>query len=350
MAVPPSAAAPAAETRPAVAAPEPARPAAADRPGGAAARGGGAWPFAVCALAVAGRLATRKPRRTATPCAAIDFSAPPAFPVAASTETSTLRHDVQPVEGRALVLPPRHEAHRELIFPASSIAAADEDSVDEEARDRARRIAAVIFVLGAGPSFFAQNELVWKKERARAREEEERKRKEEERKAKGGFKLEFGGGLPAEVQALVKARFRRSYPQKDVEALWAEVKRAYKSEAKALAAVSANPTILNPQYTRPPALIGRSKAALVSVLGEEEAIEVMLKNPALLQCGASLASQPAGQIKSFAAFRSLVDGLPAAAPLLVLGALAVVFFVALAGRNGALPAEADGLVKDTNEN
>ena len=262
-------------------------------------------------------------------------TAPQAFAVAAydRTDISAPHHTLsQRVDGR------------ELIFPANSLAVADEELDDEalEARNAARRVAGIVFFLGAAPSFFAQNELVWKKERAKAELEE----KERQRKEASGLKFGLGGGgLPAEVQAVVAARFKRSYPQKDVLALWTEVKRAYKSEANAVAAVSANPTILNPKYTSPPALVGRSKAALVAVLGEEEAIEVLLKNPALLQCGASLAKQPAGQIKSFAAFRSVVDGLPAASPPVVLGAFATIFFVALAGKNGLLPAEADGLVR-----
>ena len=75
------------------------------------------------------------------------------------------------------------------------------------------------------------------------------------------------------------------------------LKAAYGSEALALQAVQQNPTILNPAYTSPPGLVGRSKAALVEVLGEEGALEVMLQNPAVLQCGESLREQPAGQIR-----------------------------------------------------
>ena len=75
------------------------------------------------------------------------------------------------------------------------------------------------------------------------------------------------------------------------------LKAAYGSEARALQAVQQNPTILNPAYTSPPGLVSRSKAALVEVLGEEGALEVMLQNPAVLQCGESLREQPAGQIR-----------------------------------------------------
>ena len=71
-----------------------------------------------------------------------------------------------------------------------------------------------------------------------------------------------------------------------IRALWSELKRAYGDEATAVQAVLRQPQIINPSYTDPPAVISRSKAVLVGYMGEEESIEVMLKNPALLQCGA----------------------------------------------------------------
>ena len=74
------------------------------------------------------------------------------------------------------------------------------------------------------------------------------------------------------------------------------LKAAYGSEASALQAVQQNPTILNPAYTSPPGVVSRSKAALVEVLGESGALEVMLKNPAVLQCGPSLESLGAIEI------------------------------------------------------
>ena len=71
----------------------------------------------------------------------------------------------------------------------------------------------------------------------------------------------------------------------------------FKIGRNTLQAVQQNPTILNPAYTSPPGLVSRSKAALVEVLGEEGALEVMLLNPAVLQCGETLREQPAGQIR-----------------------------------------------------
>ena len=81
------------------------------------------------------------------------------------------------------------------------------------------------------------------------------------------------------------------------------LKAAYGSEASALQAVQQNPTILNPAYTSPPGVVSRSKAALVEVLGEAGALEVMLKNPAVLQCGSALAGAQASEIKGFATLR-----------------------------------------------
>ena len=48
---------------------------------------------------------------------------------------------------------------------------------------------------------------------------------------------------------------------------------------------------------------------------------------------------------SFAAFRGAVDALPAATPLALLGTLGLLVAFVIGGRNGALPAEADGLVQ-----
>lgn len=140
--------------------------------------------------------------------------------------------------------------------------------------------------------------------------------------------------LPKDVQAIVDRRFRRTYPQKDLDALWKVVKAAYGSEATALQAVAQNPTILNPLYTAPPAVVTRSKAALVEVMGKEAALEVMLQNPAVLQCGASLRSQPAGQIQSFASFRGAVDMLPDQAPIAFLSTFLLLVPFAIAGKNG----------------
>ena len=58
-----------------------------------------------------------------------------------------------------------------------------------------------------------------------------------------------------------------------------------------------NPQIINPSYTvLPPKPLAGSKSCLVEIMSEEEAIEVMLKNLAVLQCGLSLRSTQADEI------------------------------------------------------
>lgn len=151
--------------------------------------------------------------------------------------------------------------------------------------------------------------------------------------------------LPTEVQNVVDNRFRKEYPTKELETLWKVLKDAYGSEANALQAVVRNPTILNPAYTSPPSVVKRSKAALVDVLGKEDALDVMLKNPAVLQCGETLRAQPADQIKRFASIRAGLDTLPANAPTVFLSVLTLLIGVVIAGKRGALPEEASGLVQ-----
>lgn len=53
-----------------------------------------------------------------------------------------------------------HVCH-DLIFHLQEKVLTDEEIA---ARDDARRIGAIIFFLGAAPSFYAQYELVWKKQ------------------------------------------------------------------------------------------------------------------------------------------------------------------------------------------
>ena len=48
---------------------------------------------------------------------------------------------------------------------------------------------------------------------------------------------------------------------------------------------------------------------------------------------------------SFASFRGAIDALPAATPLALLGTFGLLGAIVIGGKNGALPAEADGLVQ-----
>ena len=93
---------------------------------------------------------------------------------------------------------------------------------------------------------------------------------------------------PAAVQSRIDAAFFSSYDQVEVNALWANALDAYGSAERASEAVLRQPFLLNPTYTWPPPLLRRSKDALVEVLGSEsDALDVMRKNPSILQCGAN---------------------------------------------------------------
>lgn len=131
----------------------------------------------------------------------------------------------------------------------------------------------------------------------------------------------FGRGraLPAEVSALT-ARFKKEYEPAQLSALWSALVEAYGSEELAARACESNPQIINPSYTDPPALVLTSKRALLEMMDEEEALDVMAKNPSVLQCGTSLTAAGADGIKSFANARSAGNALlptSARAPLLV---------------------------------
>lgn len=110
---------------------------------------------------------------------------------------------------------------------------------------------------------------------------------------------------PAAVLDISSATFVSEYDDVEINALWAAVRRCYGDEALAIEAVRRQPYLLNPSYTWPPPLLSRSKAALVDVLGsEEETLEVMMRNPAVLQCGApGILELGSGEIKLFANLR-----------------------------------------------
>ena len=119
------------------------------------------------------------------------------------------------------------------------------------------------------------------------------------------------GELGAAPAALPKGQVAPIVTEREVVTLWQTLVRAFGSQDLALRAVVANPSVVNPLYTKTPELVRASKQALVEVMGSEaEAIEVMLLNPAVLQCGDGLRLQPAGQIRSFAGFRAVVDRVP----------------------------------------
>ena len=115
--------------------------------------------------------------------------------------------------------------------------------------------------------------------------------------------MALGGRASLPPAALeVSNRFKKRYEPKQLDPLWRALRQCYGSEELALQAVSENPQILNPSYSRPER-IQASKACLVEIMGEADTLEVMLKNPAVLQCGSALAGAQATEIKGFATLR-----------------------------------------------
>ena len=117
-------------------------------------------------------------------------------------------------------------------------------------------------------------------------------------------------------------------PISQVAPLWTALVKAYGTEELALKAARQNGQIINPLYTSSASLITDSKAGLVIAMGsEEDALEIMLKNPAILQCGMGIRTQPADEIRRFAIARALFDSVP---PQASLAALSVTILAALA--------------------
>jgi len=102
----------------------------------------------------------------------------------------------------------------------------------------------------------------------------------------------------------VTKSFKKQYPSKDLEVVWAALLKCYGNEQAAMTAVRANTQILNPAYSFPNTML-ESKRVMLTVMSEAEAQEVMRLNPAVLQCGPSLDVLGANEIKSIAQFRNL---------------------------------------------
>jgi len=146
-----------------------------------------------------------------------------------------------------------------------------------------------------------------------------------------------GRKLPAEVLQITKlkaegGKFRKEYPMKELEVLWGALFSCYGSEALATQAVKENWQIINPSYSFPNTLIA-SRDTLFEMMGKEEAIEVMLLNPAVLQCGPSLDTLGPDEIKGFANIRAIGKKIPedVVVPAIVL-LIALVCYPAIAIR------------------
>ena len=117
-------------------------------------------------------------------------------------------------------------------------------------------------------------------------------------------KPKLGGKKLAPEALEIVATFRGDYSQKELEVVWGALLKVYGTKERALDACRNNPQILNPAYSFCNTIL-ESKKVLRSVMEEEEALEVMRLNPAVLQCGPSLEVLGKDEIKSIAMFRSM---------------------------------------------
>merc|ERR1712070_1094726 len=103
---------------------------------------------------------------------------------------------------------------------------------------------------------------------------------------------------------------RGSLPQ-EVEEEVRKFKQVYGTESLAIQGIRRNPQIINPSYSYRPNALTESKKVLLEYMSEEEAIDVMLKNPSVLQCGErGLRSVGPDEIKGFANILDLGSKLP----------------------------------------
>ncbi|KAL1496732.1 hypothetical protein AB1Y20_014325 [Prymnesium parvum] len=106
----------------------------------------------------------------------------------------------------------------------------------------------------------------------------------------------------------VTRRFKKEYTPQQLELLWGALLEVYGDAELAAAAVRSNPQVLNPSYSFCNTMLA-SREALEAMMGREEALDVMLKNPAVLQCGPSLETLGPAEIKGFAAMRAAGNAL-----------------------------------------
>ena len=125
---------------------------------------------------------------------------------------------------------------------------------------------------------------------------------------------------PKEVLELT-AKFKKEYTSREIDALWGAMLACYGTQDLAVQAAFENPQIVNPSYSFVNTMIS-SKEVLFDMMGKEEALEVMLKNPAVLQCGPSLDTLGPDEIKGFANIRFYGNKIPESARLAaIIGAL-----------------------------
>lgn len=125
-----------------------------------------------------------------------------------------------------------------------------------------------------------------------------------------------GRKLPADIKAVTR-KFKKEYTRPELETLWGALLACYGTEALARQAVLDNPQIINPSYSFCNTMLA-SRDVLFDMMGKEEALDVMSKNPAVLQCGPSLDTLGPDEIKGFANIRSIGNKIPEQARGLIL--------------------------------
>ena len=129
-----------------------------------------------------------------------------------------------------------------------------------------------------------------------------------------------GIALPDEVETLLSKSTKGSFEAKltpDEEltqmrpgavVLWSRLLKIYPSEAAAIAAVQRNSALIMP-YMNKPAFIDGSWRVLNEMMSEEEALEVITKNPGILACNpVGLKTTDAATVKRAAGFVNGVEG------------------------------------------
>jgi len=146
--------------------------------------------------------------------------------------------------------------------------------------------------------------------------------------------------LPPDMLEVTQG-FKKEYPRKDLELLWGALLKCYGTADLAKEAVYSNKQILNPSYSFCNTMLA-SKEVLFGMMGEDEALEVMMNNPAVLQCGPSLDTLGPDEIKAFAYIRSVGNKIPESARSLLIGLLIAFCGFPIVAQN--VPALQDSLI------
>ena len=103
-----------------------------------------------------------------------------------------------------------------------------------------------------------------------------------------------------EVREIVDVTFQRTYAPVELEVLWAALLVCCDGDAqRAALAARRCPQIINPSYSFCNTMLESNKA-LLGLMSKEEALDVIRKNPAVLQCGPSLEDVSPAEVKAIA--------------------------------------------------